>query len=72
MKLYEVTIKLMVVAVDKDDARYVTNDIDLYSCDFQAKEVTDINECLPMWKDAIPFGDQGSDDFTCAEIINSL
>ena len=71
-KLYKVTIKLMVVAKNVDDARHVSDDVDQYLCDFQAKEITKISECLPRWEDAIPFGDQGSDDFTCAEIINSF
>ena len=71
MKLYKVTIQMMVVAANPEDAKYICDDTDIYSCDFQAEEITTIDECLPDWEDARPFGDQG-DDFTCAEIIDSL
>jgi len=72
MKLYKVTIQMMVVAASKEDAQHICDDVDIYSCDFYAEEVTAIDKCLLEWEDARPFGDQGSDDFTCAEIIDSL
>ena len=60
---------MMVVGVDEDDARYSAEEADIYACDFKAEEVTDIEDCLPGWETALPWGDQGSDDLECAEFI---
>ena len=43
-KLYEVTIKLMVIADDEDEARYVAGDADVDACDVEIEKAT---ECLP-------------------------
>lgn len=67
-KLYEVTIKLMVIADDEDEARYVAGDADVDACDVEIEKAT---ECLPGWENAIPFCVQ-DDDITCGELVKNL
>jgi len=64
---------MMVVAESEDDARLVAGgvDVDIFACDFEAEEITDISECLPGWETALPFGDQ-DDDLECAELIERM
>ena len=69
MKLNRDTIEMMAIGVDKDDARFAAGDADIYSCDFEAEEITTKDEILPGWEDALPWGDHGSLDLTCGEIV---
>lgn len=64
-KLYNVTIKLMVIADDKDEARYAALDLDIDACDVEIEKAT---ECLPGWEEVFPFGDC-DDDITCGELV---
>ncbi len=73
-KLFKVTIQMMVVATDEEDAKFVAGsvDVDIHACDFEAEEITDIEDCLPGWETALPWGDQGGDELECAELIKRL
>ncbi len=70
-KLYKVTIQMMVVATDKEDAKFAADSVavDIHACDFEAEEITDIEECLPGWESSLPWGDQDDPELECAEFI---
>ena len=71
-KLFKATIQMMVVGVDEDDAKFAASYVDIHACDFEAKEITDIEDCLPGWEFVLPRGDQGNYELECAEFIEKL
>lgn len=69
MKLYLVTIQMMVVATDKSDVLFAAGSADLDASDSEIEEVTTEDDILPGWESVLPWGDQENDELTCAEII---
>lgn len=63
-KLYEVTIGMMIMAEDEEDALFQARMADIGACNVEVVEAASI---LPGWSDAIPFG--AEDDRICKELL---
>ena len=66
-KLYKVTIEMMVIADNEDEAESIASGADMTGCDFEIEEAT---ECLPGWEDAFPFGDN-DDGVRCGDLVKN-
>ena len=67
-KLYKVTMELMVMAENEEDAHYVATDpgVEIPEEDCEIENAVD-EGCPEAWADAIPYG--SDDDKTCKEVL---
>lgn len=65
-KLYEVEIKVYVMAEDKEDALYIAS----RECQPEEAEAYEAESVDALWWKSIPYG--SDDDKTCGEIIGEM